>query len=374
MRALANIYRLGIKEFWSLLRDPFMLVLIAYMFSVAIYTAATAKPDTLHLAPIAVVDEDGSALSARIISAFFPPQFGTPILVDASQVDHGLDAGQYTFSLGIPPNFQRDVLAGRQATIQLNVDATRMSQAFTGSGYVQQITSGEVQDFVRRYRGGSTLPVEVATHMRFNPNLEASWFGALVEIINSITMVSIVLTGAALIREREHGTVEHLLVMPVTPLQIMVAKIWSMGLVVLASAVFSLIFVVRGALHVPIQGSILLFVAGAALNLFATTSLAIFMATLARNMPQFGMMMLLVLLPMEILSGSITPRESMPQVVQDIMFFAPTTQFVEIGQAILYRGAGIDVLWKPFLALLVIGSALFALSLRRFRRTITQMA
>ncbi|MCY1513906.1 Inner membrane transport permease YhhJ [compost metagenome] len=374
MRHLANIYRLGVKELWSLARDPMMLILIFVSFTLMIYTAATAVPETLHNAPIAVVDEDVSPLSARIVSAFYPPHFTPPALITSAEADAGMDAGRYTFSVGIPPNFQRDVLAGRPAEIQLNVDATRMSQAFTGSSYIQQIITDEINEFARRYRAPTELPVDLAVRMRFNPNLTQAWFGALMEIINNVTMLSIILTGAALIREREHGTIEHLLVMPVTPTEIMVAKVWSMGLVVLASAGLSLIFVVRGLLHVPIEGSVALFLAGAALHLFATTSMGIFMATLARSMPQFGMLLVLVLLPLQMLSGGTTPRESMPQFVQDIMLAAPTTHFVELGQAILYRGAGIGVVWQPFLALALIGTILFAFSLARFRKTLSQMA
>ncbi len=374
MRHLANIYRLGVKELWSLARDPMMLILILVSFTLMIYTAATAVPETLHNAPIAVVDEDVSPLSARITSAFYPPHFTAPEVTTSAQADAGMDAGRYTFSVNIPPNFQRDVLAGRPAEIQLNVDATRMSQAFTGSSYIQQIISDEINEFVKRYRAPTELPVELAVRMRFNPNLTQAWFGALMEIINNVTMLSIILTGAALIREREHGTIEHLLVMPVTPTEIMVAKVWSMGLVVLASAGLSLTFVVRGLLHVPIEGSVALFLVGAALHLFATTSMGIFMATLARSMPQFGMLLVLVLLPLQMLSGGTTPRESMPQFVQDIMLAAPTTHFVELGQAILYRGAGISVVWQPFLALALIGSILFAFSLARFRKTLSQMA
>ncbi|CAB3918054.1 ABC transporter permease [Achromobacter anxifer] len=374
MRHLANIYRLGVKELWSLARDPMMLILILVSFTLMIYTAATAVPETLHNAPIAVIDEDVSPLSARIASAFYPPHFTPPDLTTSAQADAGMDSGRYTFSVNIPPNFQRDVLAGRPAEIQLNVDATRMSQAFTGSSYIQQIITDEINEFVKRYRAPTELPVELAVRMRFNPNLTQAWFGALMEIINNVTMLSIILTGAALIREREHGTIEHLLVMPVTPTEIMVAKVWSMGLVVLASAGLSLTFVVRGLLHVPIEGSVALFLVGAALHLFATTSMGIFMATLARSMPQFGMLLVLVLLPLQMLSGGTTPRESMPQFVQDIMLAAPTTHFVELGQAILYRGAGISVVWQPFLALALIGSVLFAFSLARFRKTLSQMA
>lgn len=373
-RHTANIFRLGVKELWSLARDPMMLVLICVSFTLMIYTAATAVPESLHNAAIAVVDEDASPLSARITSAFYPPHFTRPEMITSAEADAGMDAGRYTFAVNIPPNFQRDVLAGKPAEIQLNVDATRMSQAFTGSSYIQQIITDEINEFVKRYRKPTELPVDLAVRMRFNPNLTQAWFGSLMEIINNVTMLSIILTGAALIREREHGTIEHLLVMPVTPTEIMLAKVWSMGLVVLVSAGLSLTFVVRGLLQVPVEGSVALFLAGVALHLFATTSMGIFMATLARSMPQFGMLLVLVLLPLQMLSGGTTPRESMPDFVQNIMLAAPTTHFVELGQAILFRGAGLSVVWQPFLALALIGSVLFAFSLTRFRKTLSQMA
>lgn len=373
-RHLVNIYRLGVKELWSLWRDPMMLVMIIYVFTVAVYTAATAMPETLHKTPIAIVDEDDSTLSQRIVSAFYPPNFITPDLIEMRQMDAGMDAGRYTFALYIPQGFQRDVLAGRAPELQLNVDATRMTQAFTGSGAVQQIVLGEVNEFVKRERASNALPVDLTLRARFNPSLDRTWFGGLMQIINHITLLSIILTGAALIREREHGTIEHLLVMPVTPTEIMLSKVWSMGLVVLLAAALSLNLVVRGFMHVPVEGSLPLFFTGAALCLFATTSMGIYLATLARNMPQFGMLLMLTIVPLQLLSGGATPRESMPTIVQNIMELAPTTHFVEIGQAILYRGAGIDVVWKPFLALLLIGTALSLLSLQRFRKTIGQMA
>ena len=371
---LAHIYRLGIKELWSLARDPIMLLLIVWGFTVMIYSAAAAMPDSLHKVPIAVVDEDNSALSARIISAFHPPQFLPPARVTLAEADAGLDAGRYTFALDIPPDFQRDVLAGRSPTIQLNVDATRMSQAFTGSGYVQQIVLGEVHEFIARYRSQAILPLDLAVRMRFNPNLTQAWFGSVMKIMDMVTMISIILAGAAVIREREHGTIEHLLVMPVTPGEIMLGKIWSMGLVVLLATAFSLLFVVQWALAVPIEGSLALFLTVVALDISATTSMGVFMATMARSMPQFGLLMILVLLPMQMLSGGITPRESMPISVQRIMELAPTTHFVAAAQAILYRGAGFDVVWPQFLALAVIGLMFFTGALLHFRKSISQMA
>lgn len=372
--SLSNIFRLGIKELWSLLRDPAMLVLIAYTFTLSIYVAATAMPESLHNAAIAIVDNDGSPLSARIASLFYPPHFKVARLVTARQADAGLDAGDYTFVLDIPADFQRDVLAGRAPAVQLNVDATRMSQAFTGNSYIQQMVTSEVTQFVRRSEAASETPVGLALRMRFNPNLEQSWFGSLMEIINNVTMLSIILTGAALIREREHGTIEHLLVMPVSPAEIMLAKVWAMGSVVALAALTSLLLIVRMALQVPIEGSLALFMLVTVLHLFATTSMGIFMATLARSMPQFGMLTVLVLLPLQLLSGGSTPRESMPVPVQDIMLAAPTTHFVAAGQAILYRGAGLEVIWPQLLAILAIGLVLFVAALGRFRKTISQMA
>jgi ABC-2 type transport system permease protein len=345
-----------------------LLVLIVYAFTVSIYTGSRAMPETLNRAVISIVDEDRSPIASRIVGAFYPPYFLPPQLISHAEMDRRMDAGIDTFALNIPPNFQRDLLAGRSPEIQLNVDATRISQAFTGGGYIQSIVSGEVSEFLQRYRGASTLPVDLTLRARFNQQLNKSWFGSVNNVISMITMLSIILTGTALIREREHGTIEHLLVMPVTPTEIMLSKIWSMGLIVLVASGFSLVTIVQGLLAVPIEGSIPLFMAGTALQLLATTSMGIFLATVAGSMPRFGMLLMLVLLPLQVLSGATTPRESMPQIIQDIMLVAPNTHFVILAQSILFRGAGLDVVWPQFVALLGIGAILFSFSLRRFRK------
>ena len=370
----SHTWSLGIKELRSLARDRGMIILILYAFTLAVYASATAMPEALNRAQIAIVDEDRSPLSSRIVSAFYPPYFEAPELISHAEMDARLDAGLDTFALDIPPEFQRDLLAGREPTIQLNVDATRMSQAFTGSGYINTIVSDEVRAFAQRYRETYEPPVGLTLRARFNPELTQSWFGAIMETIDNVTLLAIVLTGAALIREREHGTIEHLLVMPVTPFEIMASKVWAMGAVVLAACAVALIFVVQGLLEVPLRGSVSLFLSGAALQLFATTSLGILLATFARSMPQFGLLLILVLLPLQMLSGSVTPRESMPEAIQTLMLAAPNTHFVMAAQAILFRGAGLGVVWPQFLALAVIGFAMFGVALLRFRKTLGTMA
>jgi ABC-2 type transport system permease protein len=373
MTHLANIFHLGVKEFRSLYRDPGMLALIAWAFSLGIYVAAHAQPEALQHAPIAIVDDDQTALSTRIADSLYAPYFKKQVVPSSHDADLGMDRGLYSFSLEIPPSFQRDVIAGRQPAMQLNVDATLVSQAFIGAGYIQSITSSEVIEFVQRYRAVSPMPVELAPRILFNPNLTQAWFSAIMEIINNVTMLSIILTGAALIREREHGTIEHLLVMPLTPFEIMASKIWSMGLVVLLAAAFGLEVMAIGAVGVVISGSVPLFLVGVALTLLATTSMGIFLGTIARSMPQFGLLMILILLPLLLLSGSMTPRESMPMIVQKIMLVAPTTHFVSLAQAILYRGAGIGVVWPQFLAIFGIAVLFFSAALVRFRHSIGEM-
>ncbi|PTE20555.1 hypothetical protein C5F48_16810 [Cereibacter changlensis JA139] len=364
---IANAFNLGVKELRGLLRDPIMAVLIVYAFSLSIYTASTAMPEALSKATIAIVDEDQSPLSGRIAVAFYPPYFLPPHDITAQQMDERMDSGLDTFALDIPPDFQRDLLAGRGPTIQLDVDATRMSQAFSGASYIQQIVASEVSEYLERHRVQASAPVDLVLRARFNPELNSKWFGAIHNVISSITMLSIILTGAALIREKEHGTVEHLLVMPVTALEIMVAKVWSMGFVVLIASSFAITVMVQWVLAVPIQGSTILFLLSTLLMLFATTSMGVFLATMAGSMPQFGLLLMLILLPLQVLSGGMTPRESMPEIIQNIMLIAPGTHFVILSQAILFRGAGLSVIWPQLLALLVIGSGLFFLALGRFR-------
>jgi ABC-2 type transport system permease protein len=294
-------------------------------------------------------------------------------MVVSFALDARLDAGIDTFALDIPPHFQRDVLAGRRPTIQLNIDATRVSQALSGGGYVQTIAQGEVNAFVARNRNDSKPPVDLAVRVRFNQELARFWFGAITAVINQVTLLSILLCGAALIREREQGNIEHLLAMPVTPFEIMSGKVWAMGLMVLVACGASLVFVVQGLLSVPIQGSIPLFLAGAAITLFATTSMGIFMGTVAGNLPQFGLLLILTILPLQMLSGGATPYESMPQFVQYAMLAAPTTHFVKLAQGILYRDASLDVVWPQFLALAAIGAVFFCIAVTRFRKTIGTM-
>lgn len=369
--ALRTIYHLGVKELFSLARDPVLVGLILYTFSFAIYTVAHGVKTEVRNASIAFVDEDGSELSRRVRDAFLQPYFKRPEVLGVGEVDAAMDAGRFTFVVDIPPDFQADVLAGRTPTLQLNVDATAMTLAGNGSLYISSIINQEIASFVSRSDGAMALPAVLTVRAKFNPNLESSWFMAVMQIISNVTMLSMIVAGASVIREREHGTIEHLLVMPLVPGEIILAKVWANGLVIVVAAVTSLTLVVKGLLGVQLDGSTALFALGTAVFLFAMTALGITLATIAKSMPQFGLLTIPFFVVMNLLSGGVTPLEAMPKALQVVMQAAPSKHFTAFAQSVLFRGAGIGIVWPMLAAMAAIGVVLFFIALVRFRATMS---
>ena len=368
---LANVYRLGRKELVSLRRDPVLALFVVYAFTYAIYVPAATTGLELRHASVGFVDEDHSQLSARLQASVLAPYFHEPDQLELPEVDPAMDASAYTFVIDVPRDFEADVLAGRRPSLQLLVDATAMSQAGVGAGYLKRIFADEIQEFVTERRGAPTLPIRSSIRVAFNPNLHQSWYLGIVQLINNITMLAILLPGAALLREREHATIEHLLAMPITPSEIAFAKVWANGLVIVLATALSLGAVLHGALGVPILGSVSLFLLGTVAYLFSASAIGIFLSTQVRSMPQFGLLLVPVILPMIALSGGMTPLESMPAALQWVMRLLPTAHFVSFATAVLYRGAGLEAVWGSLAAIVAIGAAFFAFALLRFRASIT---
>ncbi|NLJ11537.1 MAG: ABC transporter permease [Gammaproteobacteria bacterium] len=368
MHKLSHIFRLGIKELISLRYDSVLLLFMLYAFSAAIYMPASGSSVGVHNASVAIVDEDDSRLSRQLAEVLRPPEFQTPVLLPYGQIDEVMDSGRYTFVINVPVGFQADLLAGKQPELQMNVDATAMSQAFMGAGYMGRIFQRELQQL-----SGVSIeqPIKLNTRALFNSNMQSGWFLAIIQIINNVTILAILLTGTALLREREHGTLEHLLVLPLTAFEIMLAKVWTSLLVVVFCTWLSLELIVKKALGVPLAGSMLLYLLVTGLYLFASTSLAVFLTTLARSIPQFGLLAIPVVMPMLLLSGGTTPLDSMPVWLQTVMQLSPTTHFVSLSTAILFRDAGFALVWPEMLALAGIGLVFFLIALMRFRRSLT---
>ena len=241
---LANIYRLMIKELRSFRSDPIMLLLVAYSFTFAIYAAATGASTEATNLSVGIVDEDHSDLSRRIADGLTPPTFKPAVQIAATETDAAMNSQRFLFVIEIPPKFQADILAGRQPTVQIDVDATASAQAFNGMTYIQNVINNYVTQFISGREGLPGAPVKVVTQAKFNPNFKSSWFTSVMQIISNLTMITVILTGAALIREREQGTVEHLLVMPVVPAEIMLSKILANGIVIVLATALSLTLVV----------------------------------------------------------------------------------------------------------------------------------
>ncbi len=368
---LANIYRLVIKELRSFRSDPIMLALVAYSFTIAIYAAATGATTEAKNIAVGMVDEDNSNLSRRIADGLTPPTFKSVTQITAPEIDPAMNAQRFIFVVEIPPKFESDILSGRQPTVQIDVDATASAQAFNGMTYIQNVILSYVTDFVSGREGWSGVPVKVVTRAKFNPNFTTSWFTSVMQIVSNLTMITVMLTGAALIREREQGTVEHLLVMPVIPPEIMLSKVLANGIVIVIAASLSLSFVVQWWLKVPVAGSPLLFLLGACFYVFTVGSLGIALGTVASTMAQFGLLSIPVLLVMMLLSGSTTPLESMPVWLQYLMkVISPTPHFVIFSQDVLYRGADFSIVWPEIAAMAAIAAVYFGYALYRFRKVI----
>lgn len=371
-QSLETIFWLGTKELRSFFKDYVLLGLVVYSFSYAVYMQSQSSSQELRNASIGIADEDHSVLSRRLAAVFLPPYFLKPIFISPADAAHMMDTGQLTFVVDIPPNFERDVLAGRSPFIQVALDATAMVQAGLGGGYIEQILTTEIANFV----AGTALPprpaVSLVLRRAFNPNATTAWFTSVMGIVNNVTMLAIILAGAAIVREREHGTMDHLLVMPVTPFEIAMSKVWANGLVITVAVALALALVVQILLRIPIIGSIPLFILGVVIYLFFAIAVGIFLGMLAGSMAQLGLLYMVVAMPLNMLSGANTPLEAMPAFMRNIMQFSPSTYFVSFAQGILFRGAGWEIVWPQFLAITIIGGGFFALALRRFRSATAQ--
>jgi ABC-2 type transport system permease protein len=371
VESLTNIWWLGLKELRSLMSDVVMVIFVVYAFTLAIYVQATGTSSEVNNASIGFVDEDGSALSNELLNAFYPPRFKIPrVIASADEAQAEMDRGNLMFVVVIPPMFERDMLRGRSPAVQVNIDATAMQQAGIGSGYVKNIITDRVRSFFTRTATPPPQPIDLVIRKRFNPNAISSWFKSVVAIINQISLLTVVLTGAAVIREREHGTLEHLLVMPLRAYEIALAKVWANGLVILVATAVSLVVIVQMALDVPFAGSVFLWFVGVVLYLFFATALGIFLGTISRSMAQFALLIILVIVVLMMLSGGSTPVESQPKWLQYMTYFLPARHFVSFSQVIIYRGGGLGAVWTQFLMVSGIGIVFFVYSLVMFRKSI----
>ena len=365
-----NIFALTFKELKSLLYDPVLMVLIIYMFSFAIIALAKMEMTEIKNATVAMIDNDKSMLSYRLKDSLLPPKFKEVKEISPKIVDRQMDIGNFTFVIDIPPNYEKDMIAGKNPSVQLLIDATAMTQAGIGASYISQAFIAEIRDFLQIK---DNSPIKTEINVLYNPNHSSIWFMGAMGAVGNMNLIIILLVGSAVIRERERGTIEHLLVMPVRSWEIAMAKIFANGLIVLVVVILSFYLIVREALAIPIPSiAIWRFALGVAVFLFSSASLGILLAILAPTMPQFGLLCMITHMIMFMLAGINSPLENMPELSRQISQFFPTTILGSFAQDILFRGVPLNMVWDKIIKMFALGALFLSLALIQFRSMLSK--
>ena len=333
-----------------MLGDPVMVILILWSFVFAVMLEASGAGDTVRNAAIAIVDEDHSPLTRHITGALMPPWFQAPVAMSADQANAAMDRGEVMFALAFPPDFAADAIAGEAPVAQLLVDATAVSQAQLGTDYIRNIIQVESLAFLNSTPQAPAPELQLELRRAFNANGNPVWFKAISSLLNQLSLLTIALTGAAMLREREHGTIEHLMVMPLTPVEVALSKVLATMLV---------------------AGSVPLLVTGAAVYLWAAAAIGMLLGTLARSMAQFALLVIMVIIPMIMLSGGMGAVESQPELVQRLTLALPSRHFLAFAKAVAFRGAGLATVWPQLLLMAGLGIGFFVGSLLLFRRSMS---
>lgn len=360
------------KELYQFLRNTPLLIIVLFSFTVDIYLSATGfSLDTKNI-PIAIYDMDRSEHSRQLLAKFQWPYFRVKYYIhQEKEITELLDSGETLLVIIIPQNFGQSLNQGSTAKIQILADATISNTALLAMSYSAQI----VESFSRKISSerlglakNVNLPsVELRPVILFNPNLRSVYFMGLSELFSMITMIAILLPAAALVREKEFGTIEQLLVTPLHVYEILLAKIIAMEAIVLFATGFSIYSILHLALEIPIRGSLGLFLLASAIYIFTTAGLGIYISTISKNLSQTILATLLIIMPILFLSGSWVPPESMPWWMQKLTFLSPLKYYLAIGWGIFLKGAGFEVLWKDFIGLVFLGAIIFFLGVNRFK-------
>lgn len=371
-RWIKNVTYLMAKELRSLFSDPILVILIIYIFTAAHYTVSSTISSEVKNASVAIIDNDHSTLSHRLKDSLTEPYFRKVNNIQAMEADRLMDIGEYTFVIDIPPNYEQDVLADRNPQIGLSIDATAMTQAAIGSNYISQIFTRERQEFLRQ-QNHSITPIKSVINILYNPNYTTQQFMGAMQLVGNLTLLTMLLVGAAVIRERERGTIEHLLVMPIRSSEIAIAKILANGFILLFVVGFSLRFIAHGLLDTPLpNGALLRFLFGAFIFIFAIASLGIMLAIFAPTMPQFGLLCIPVYIVLNLLSGATSPVENMPEIAQMLTQFSPATIFGSYVQDVIFRGADLTIVWDKLVKMGALGGLFLAIALFQFKSMLSK--
>lgn len=360
------------KEFIQMWRDKMLLFILVWSFTVSPFIASNGMSMEINHHPYVVYDQSQSQSSRELLSRFQEPYFRLLDVVYSNRevVDY-LDSGKASMVIIIPPDFERKLSSDSPAAFQVISDGTISLSATVAVMYVAQISGNYTLDLIEQ-RGFGTLTrqsiphVNIETRTEYNPNRTNAWFSGLVDFISKITMVSLLLTAAAVVREKEYGTIEQLMVTPARSFEIFLSKIIPNIFLIVPLSVVGLVGVMKGFYGLPIAGNIFLFYLVLVLYIFVMSSLGIQIALLAKNLPQAIMMMMFLLMPMIFLSGTFTPTEAMQPWMRWTGMLIPMHYFVDFTFDVLLKGNSLYYVWPSILGLVVLGTGLFISSSRIF--------
>ena len=372
--AVVRLHRMVVKELRQLLRDPRTARVIFVSPIIQVLMMGYAVNTDVRRVPLFVVDHDRSAQSREVVEAlsasgYFRLKGSSDRAEDALLA---LDGGAAQVALVIPPRFSADLRAGGEPPIQLLLDGTNSNTATVSQGYASKIvTRFGAEIAMDRMPPGREVPgVELRTRAAFNPGLESLVYNVPGIIATIVLMMSLLLTSIGVARERELGTLDQLMVSPLTPGQFMLGK--TIPVVIVALIQMAAISVV--ALYwfdIPFRGSALLLLAGAAIYILAGLSLGLILASVTRTQQEAFLGLFLFIMPAIILSGFMFPVETMPSFFQILTLLNPLRHFLEVVRDIFLKGSGIAELWRQFLFLSAMAAAGLLYATARFRKTMT---
>jgi ABC-2 type transport system permease protein len=364
------------KEFLQVLRNPKMRGIIFVMPLVQVMVFGYAVTTDVRDVPVAIVDFDQSVASRELLSRFSASGYFRFVAYtrDVSMANHLLDRGSVGALLRIDQGFEADLRAGRTAKLQVIADGTDSNTAGIVLDYTGRI-AGKFSEKVllarlSRLRGEEPLPgrVELASRAWFNENLESRNFYVPGVIAIIVMLITLMLTSMAVVREKEIGTIEQLLVSPITPTEFILGKTLPFALIGYADV---LLVAVVGVFwfEVPIRGSLLLLLAATTFYLMTTLGIGLFISTVSRTQQQAMMSVFFFYFPSVLLSGFMFPIANMPPLVQYLTYANPLRYFLVILRGIFLKGAGPATLWSQMAALLAMGLLTLYFTTRRFRKT-----
>ncbi len=365
------------KEFLELRRDRWAMFRLVVPLLIQTLAFGYAATFTVRHVATALLDLDNSQASRGLISRFVAT--GRFNIVDvatrASEITRDLDSGRATAAIVIHAGFARDLANGQTAPLQVNVDGTNSNTALIALGYISQIVSLYESEHLPTIRPVSTMDAVPAVELSlaerpwFNPGIEDTWF-FIPGIIGTITLIQVVsLTAFAIVREREVGTLEQIMVSPIRPVEFILGKTVPFFLIGLADVALVTAFGVLW-FHVPFVGNPLIMLLGASLFLLAALGLGLLLSTLSRTQQQAFALNFFLVNPLFILSGFAFPIAAMPAWLRWFTVINPLRYFLVVIRAVFLKGVGITVLWPDLSAMALLALALLGLSVLRFRKSL----